>query len=61
MEETVTILYFENNLKRINALEGIEIMKVTTSNHILNIIQNNNPLYKIVQPLQDQTATSTGS
>ena len=45
MEETMTILHFEHNLKRINALGEIEIMKATTSDHVLNIIQNNNPLY----------------
>ena len=49
MEETITILYFENNL-----LEEMEIMKVTTSDHMLNIMQNNNPLYQILQPDNDQ-------
>ena len=39
MEETMTILYFENDLKRINALEAVEIMKVTTVDHMLNIMQ----------------------
>ena len=51
------ILYFENDPKRINALAETEIMKVTTSENMLNIMQNNNLLYKILQPLQDQTAT----
>ena len=50
----MTILYFENY----NALEEMEIIKATTSDHMLNIMQNNYPLYKI-QPLQDQTATGT--
>ena len=36
---------FENDLKISNALEEIEIMKATTSDHMLNIMQNNNPLY----------------
>ena len=35
-------------------------MKATTSDHMLNIVQNNNLLYKILQPLHDQTAISTG-
>ena len=59
MEETVTILNFENDTKKINYLEEMEIMKATTSDHMLNIMQNNNPLYGILQPLQDQTATTT--
>jgi hypothetical protein len=56
MEETMTILHFENDPKRINVLEDIEIMKATTSDHIIQYI---NPLYQMLQPLQDQTATST--
>ena len=60
MEETVTILQFENGPKGNNALAEIEIMKVTTSDHML-IIQNNNSLYKILQPLQDQTVTGIDS
>ena len=51
-------LHFENYPKRINALEEMEIMKVTTSNHMFNIIENINPLYRMLQPLQNQT-TST--
>jgi len=39
------ILHFENGSKRINALVEIEILKATTSDHMLNIMQNNNPLY----------------
>ena len=57
MEETMAILHFENNPKRINALEEMEIMKVATSDHMLNIIQNINPLYRMLQPLQDQTSS----
>ena len=34
-------------------------MKAATSDHMLNIIQSNNPLYKILEPLQEQTATGT--
>ena len=60
IEETMAVLHFENNAKGINALEEIEIMKITTSNHKLNIIQINQ-LYKILQPLQDQTGTSIDS
>ena len=50
MEETMAILHFENYSKSINALEEIEIMKATTSDHILNI--TNNSLNKILQPLR---------
>ena len=39
------ILSFENVLKRINALEEMEIMKAVTSDHVLKNIQNDNPLY----------------
>jgi hypothetical protein len=34
-------------------------MKVTTSDHMLNIIQNINQFYRMLQPFQDQTMTST--
>ena len=37
MEETMTILHFENNPKRINVHEEMEITKATTSDHMLNI------------------------
>ena len=40
MEETMTILDFENDPKRINVLKEMEIMKATTSDHMLNIMQN---------------------
>ena len=43
VEETMIILHFENEPTRIKAFE-IEIMKATTSEHVLNIMQNNNPL-----------------
>jgi hypothetical protein len=53
VEETMTIFHFG-----INAFEEIEIMKAIAFDQMLNIIQNNNPLYQILQPLQDQTTTS---
>jgi hypothetical protein len=58
MEETMAILNFENDHKRINALEKIEIMKATTSDHMLNVIQNINPLYRMLQSVQDWITTS---
>ena len=58
MTETMNILYFENEPKRINSLVKIEVMKGNTSDHMLNIKQNINPLYQILQSFQDQKATS---
>ena len=43
VEETVKFLHFENNTKRIDALQEIKIVKAITSYHRLNIMQNNNP------------------
>jgi len=34
-------------------------MKAITSEHMLNIMQNNNPLYKMLQPIHHQTATES--
>jgi hypothetical protein len=58
MQGTITILHFENHPKRINTLEEIEIMKVTTYDHMFKIMQNNNPLYKLLQSPQDQIVFS---
>ena len=57
----MTILHFDSDPKRINSLQEMEIMKATTSDHTLNINQNNNLFYKILQPFQDHTATDTDS
>ena len=43
------ILHFENDLRRINALEEMEIVKAITSDRMLNIVQNINPLYNTLQ------------
>ena len=53
MEEIMTILHFENYPNRIKAPEEMEIMKATTSDHMPNIIQNINPLYHMLQSVQD--------
>ena len=58
MEETITILHFENDPKRINTLQVMEVMKAATSNHMLNIMKNIYPPNKMLQLLQGQTATS---
>ena len=54
MEETMTILHFENDPRRINTLEELEIMKVTTSDLMLNIVHHINPLYRIPHSVQNQ-------
>ena len=51
LEEITTIIHFEKYPRRIIALEEIEVM------NMLNIVQNNKTLFKILQPLQDQTVT----
>ena len=58
MEEAMTILHFDNNPKWINALEKMEIMKATTSDHMLNIIQKNNPHYRMLQSVQKTTTSA---
>ena len=57
MEETMTILHFEKDPMRINALEELEIVKATTCDRMLNIVHDINPLYQIPHSVQDQTTT----
>jgi hypothetical protein len=38
MEETTRVLHFENDHMIINALEEMEVMKATTSDHMFNIM-----------------------
>ena len=59
IQETMTVLHLENVPKRITALEEMEIMKATSSDHMFNIMQNINLLYQMLQPLQDQIVTGT--
>jgi hypothetical protein len=35
------------------------IVKATTSDHMIDIMQNINPINQMLQPLQDHTTTST--
>ena len=58
IEETMTILHFENDPRRINALEELEIVKATTSDPMLNVVHNMNPLYRIPHSVQDRTQTN---
>ena len=50
----MTVLHFENDLKIMKALKEIEIMKVTNSDHILNIMQE-------YQTALQNTTTTAGS
>ena len=61
MEETMTILHFENDPRRINTLEEVEIMKATSSDRMLNIVHNFDPLYRIPHSVQDQTTAYADS
>jgi hypothetical protein len=56
----MTISHFEKYPNEIN-LEEVEFVKATTSDQKLNSTQNNNPLNKILQPLEGQTVTSIDS
>ena len=55
MEEIIMILHFEDDPRRINALEEMEVMKATTFDRMLNIVHNINLLYRIPHSVQDQT------
>ena len=43
------------------AFEELEIMKATTSDYMLNIVHNFNPLNRIAHSVQDQTTAYTGN
>ena len=59
MEQTMMNLHFENDPRRINALDELEIVKATTSDCTLNIVHNINSLYRIPHSVQDQTTVNT--
>ena len=40
-------------------LQPLQDQRATTSDHMFNIVQNNNLLYKILQPLQDHKGTTS--
>ena len=50
IEETMSILHLENNHRKINTLEEIEILKAVSSKHLLNdvIAGQNDPIYKLL-------------
>ena len=50
IEETMSIIHLENNNRKINTLEEIEILKAASSKHLLNdvIAGQNDPIYKLL-------------
>ena len=50
IEETMSILHLENNHRKINTLEEIEILKAASFKYLLNdvIVGQNDPLYKLL-------------
>jgi hypothetical protein len=50
IEETMPTIHLENNHRKINTLEEIEILKAASSKYLLNdeIAGQNNPIYKLL-------------
>ena len=50
IEETMSIIHPENNHRKINTLEEIEILKAASSKYLLNdvIAVKNDPIYKLL-------------
>ena len=49
IEDTMSIIHLENNHRKINTLQEIEILKVAFSKYLLNIIAGqNDPTYKLL-------------
>ena len=50
IEENMSIIHLENNYRKINTLEVIEILKAASSKYLLNdvIAGQNDPIYKIL-------------
>ena len=50
IEETMSIIHLENNIRKINTLEEIEILKAASSKYLLNhvIAGQNDPIYKLL-------------
>ena len=44
--ETMTIQHLENDSRRINALEELEIVKATTSDRMLDVVHHINPHFR---------------
>ena len=50
IKETMSIIHLENNHRKINTLEEIEILKVATPKYLLNddTAGQNDPIYKLL-------------
>ena len=50
MEETMSIIHLENNHRKINTLDEIEILKAVSSKYLPNdvIAGQNDPIYKLL-------------
>ena len=50
IEETMSTIHLENNHRKINTLEEIEILKSTSCKYLLNdiIAGQNDPMYKLL-------------
>ena len=61
IEETTSITHLENNYRKINTLEEIEILKAASSKYLLNevIAGQNDPMYKLLLSLVIWTPRST--
>ena len=55
IEETMSIIHPENNHRKINTLEEIEIIKAVSSKYLLNevISGRNDPMYRIITLISD--------
>ena len=53
IEETMSIIHLENNHRKVNTLEDIEILKAASSKYLLNdvIAGQNDPIYKLLPTL----------
>jgi hypothetical protein len=61
IEETMSIIHLENNHRKTNTLEEIEILKAASSKYLLNdvIAGQNDPMYKLLPSSVILTQRST--
>ena len=62
IEETMSIIQLENNHRKVNTIEEIEILKATTSKYLLNdvIAGQNDPIYKLIPTSVNSKINSQG-
>ena len=55
IEEITSIIYLENNLRKINTLEETEIIKAVSSKYLLNdvIVGQNDTMYRLLPSVTD--------